>query len=419
MHRIAHPWIRLRNSSAHWFGCLGFVGFAASLILTPGVILAGETITPRSAEVRLRYVDQAATWRPIETEKLDLLAGPSELIGKKGYQFGQTISCTFIEPDLDPDPFGNGQTPKFHCLTPEGRSIKVKYGLRNSEVYAEVAGSRLLWSLGFGSDTNYSVRVECDNCPKDPWTWITMTKAQRASYTAGTRPRDWSNQVDLERRLARGRQVFLPALVEVKFKGDKIESRPDQGWNFSEFRRIYAAAPAEPSREQIHRDALALLLATIGYGDSKDANQRLVCLKAEMAADGLADCRETFLIAHDLGWTFGYGYVLARPTAPSKMRIDHWRELPVFRDAGTCLTEVHPIVGGTLKGTRILEAARQFLVARFSLLSRSQKVDIFRAARVEYQQFFAQSDEKWGTPEQWADVLDEKFAEIGRARCPK
>jgi len=401
-------------------GCFFSISsFAVSLSLGARAALAGEAIVPRSGEERLSYIDQAATWRPIDTANLDVMAVPAELIGNKGYEFGQTIRCTFIEPDSDPDPFGEGQTPKFHCMTPNGKSIKVKYGLKNSEVYGEIAGSRLLWALGFGSDANYSVRVECDHCPRDPWTWITMSRGERALFASGVRPRNWADKATLERKLQRGRQLFLPATVEVKFKGDKVESREDQGWTFPEFRHIFGTSDPAAAEERVHRHALALLLGTIGYADSKDGNQRLVCLQSELALDGKSTCHKSFLLAHDLGWTFGNGYNLLRPTAPSKMRIDQWRDLPVWRDSKACLTEVHPIVAGTLRGIPISEAGRMFLLGRYALLSRTQKIDVFRAARVEFQQYSGETHEKWGSPEEWVDILDQKFAEISRVRCPK
>lgn len=197
--------------------------------LSASMILAGEAIVPRSSSERLEYIGRAETWRPIDTPSLDVLAGPAELLGNKGYHFAENIVCAFVDPDQDSDPFGNGQTPKFHCRTSNGKVIKVKYGLRNPEVYGEVAGTRLLWALGFGSDTNYSVRVQCEDCPRDPWAWITLGASGRARFKAGIRPRDQADRVALESRFARGTQIFLPATVEIKFKGDKIESYPDQG----------------------------------------------------------------------------------------------------------------------------------------------------------------------------------------------
>ncbi len=59
--------------------------------------------------------------------------------------------------------------PKFQCDLGKGEEVKVKYGEKNGEVYAEVAASRLSWALGFQADVMYPTRVTCRNCPDDPF----------------------------------------------------------------------------------------------------------------------------------------------------------------------------------------------------------------------------------------------------------
>ena len=50
----------------------------------------------------------------------------------------------------------------------EEEPVKVKFGSRDNEVFAEIASSRLMWALGFYTDAWFPVRVECHNCPADP-----------------------------------------------------------------------------------------------------------------------------------------------------------------------------------------------------------------------------------------------------------
>ena len=52
-----------------------------------------------------------------------------------------------------------GNTPKFPCEVRPDDVVKVKYGEKNGEVYAEIAASRLFWALGFKVDRMYPARV--------------------------------------------------------------------------------------------------------------------------------------------------------------------------------------------------------------------------------------------------------------------
>ena len=54
-------------------------------------------------------------------------------------------------------------------MLPVGEELKVKYGRRNPEPWAEVAATRLLSALGFGADRMYVVaRVHCLAGPIPP-----------------------------------------------------------------------------------------------------------------------------------------------------------------------------------------------------------------------------------------------------------
>ncbi len=64
-----------------------------------------------------------------------------------------------------PDKPLTGMTPKFECDLGKDDEVKVKYGEKNGEVYAEVAASRLLWALGFQADVMYPTKVTCRYLP--------------------------------------------------------------------------------------------------------------------------------------------------------------------------------------------------------------------------------------------------------------
>ena len=148
--------------------------------------------------------------------------------------------------------------------------------------------------------------------------------------------------------------------------------------------------------------------------DTKAENQTLLCLDTNREQP----CRRSLLLVDDVGWSFGGGYSLARPLLASKMQLEHWRRSAVWRDRSRCIAAVHPSWGATLLPTAISEAGRRFLLERYGLLSRQQKEDLFRAARVELQQIRALSADEWGTPSAWADVLDLKIAEVAANPCP-
>ena len=76
----------------------------------------------------------------------------------------------------------SGATPKFDCALRPDDIVKVKYGRKNGEVYAEVAATRLFWALGFGADRMYPVQVTCRNCPIEPWYWSTEKRVDEKTF---------------------------------------------------------------------------------------------------------------------------------------------------------------------------------------------------------------------------------------------
>ncbi len=138
----------------------GAMGPSASSRIDPGP----RSIDRLSVLERRSILERAQVWRPIDTARLNLISGPA---AADGFPFDASAACDYHFPDK---PL-SGVTPKFECaLRPGGKDVvKVKYGETNGEVYAEVAGSRLFWALGFVVDRMYPVSVLCRNCPPDPF----------------------------------------------------------------------------------------------------------------------------------------------------------------------------------------------------------------------------------------------------------
>lgn len=280
---------------------------------------------------------------------LDLLAGPG---GDGAFAFEELVRCSFVEPRHAL----SGATPKFLCWRDPPDLFKVKWGEENGEVYAEVAGTRLLWALGFAADADYAVQVECSGCADNPWRDQTMHPGHLPP-------------------------VFAPAIVEREFPGRTIEEERDQGWTWGEFARIDPAANGAP---RAHSDALALLAAFMQHRDSKADNQRLVCMPEGIVRtpDGRLDCVQPVMLIQDLGSAFG------GPSwfATHKMKLEAWGREPLWKDARRCIANVSSERDATdgLDDPQISEEGRRFLSVLLDALDDGQIAGLFTAARAEH-----------------------------------
>jgi len=334
-----------------------------------------------SAKARAEHLRRAVVWRPTRISEMDLYRGPQ---GKDAFEPDQEVTCEYAKPDKRL----SGQTPKFQCDLGDGDVVKVKY--KSNEVPAEVAASRLLWAIGYGTDRDYPVRVACLKCPIEPWYWNTERKVDEKQYEIAS----------IERRL----------------EGKTIEVKDDGGWDWRELDRVDARVGGAPRAQ---RDALKLLAAFLQHGDSKAGNQRLLCPKDQVVKDaaGNEDCKKALMYISDLGVTFGKGTLLNN----SRVDFQAWRSEPVWKDPRKCIANQKKSLTGTLKDPRIGEAGRKFLAGLLSQLSDRQILDMFRAARMD------RLEEKIGTPEgerrvtldDWVDVFKKKRAEIVNHRCPR
>jgi hypothetical protein len=262
------------------------------------------------------------------------------------------IECRFRFSDL------GGTTPKFDCVLPSGKELRVKYG-PGSEVPAEAAATRLLTTLGFGADTVTLVeRLRCIGCPKEPFV---IAKAVRATGTQPVYERVANDESSEE---------FEWAGIEQKFRARPIESESQKGWAFFE---LDSVDPKKGGAPRAHVDALRLLAVFLAHWDNKADNQRLVCL-SETWPEG-THCPEPFLLMHDLGSTFG----------PNRVDLDAWMNAEIWEDRKACKLSMEdlPYGGGTFGPTRISERGRRFVSKLLEQLSDAQLVDLFTAARFD------------------------------------
>jgi hypothetical protein len=345
---------------------------------------APREIDELSVAERRALLDRAHVFRPIDTAKLDLLAGPR---GRDAFAPDERVSCTFAFPDK---PL-TGATAKFECAVRPGDVVKVKYGEDNGEVFAEVAASRLFWALGFLADRMYPVRVTCLDCPEDP-------------YVASAR--DWH----LGRPANVAAREFNPASIERQFEGEAIEVPKYKGWSWQELEAVADNGIGAP---RAHIDALKLLAAFIQHVDSKPENQSLVCPGGAIGKDrqGNETCARPYLMVKDLGSSFAAASRFRFP----KMKLESWRAVDIWRDGATCEANLTSSLVGTLSNPRISEAGRRFLAERLSRLSDRQLRAMFTAARVE-----RRNDQIEGRPvtaDDWVHAFKEKREQIVRQRC--
>ncbi len=339
---------------------------------------AARDLSHVTAEERAAYLRRAIVWQPSNIASKDLVAGPQ---GEGSLTFDQQVACDYVAQS---GPL-SGATTKFDCaLTPED-VVKVKYGRKNGEVYAEVAATRLFWALGFSADRMYPVQVTCCQCPVEPWYWSTEKRVPEKTFEIAA----------IERRLA----------------GKRIETKEDEGWKWPDLDTVDEKAGGAP---RAHRDALKLLMVFIQNSDTKATNQRILCPPEAVQKDasGNETCAGALLYVQDLGYAFGEATLLST----SKNDLTAWSGEPIWKDPAQCVGNLKKSLPGTLKDPQISEPGRKFLADLLVQLSDKQITDLFAAARVDR---FHRHAERNPPVSEWVRVFKKKRDEIVTARCPE
>ena len=297
------------------------------------------------------------------------------------------------------EPIEAGATPKFKCrLMDSGEIVRVKFSRR--ETYAEVAGTRLLWSLGFFADEVFPVKLRCYGCP-----------AMDPSKPEG--------QERMER-------LISDAIIERNFPGKELEQFPDQGWRWSELRYV-DPIPGGASLAEV--DAFKLLAVFIQHGDSKPPQQRLGCYSQDLVwQNGHPICRRPVLMMQDLGATFGMstnrigGFSAMYYKGWERMKIwDTAKEEQVLKETGArkCFGQLRSPFKNGLISPEIHEEGRQLLVSLLNRLSDQQIRELFQAARIDMAEEIVIKNGKSVpvTIEDWVAAFKEKRAQIMSRTC--
>ncbi|MDO8804062.1 MAG: hypothetical protein Q7R35_06510 [Elusimicrobiota bacterium] len=331
---------------------------------------------------RNEYIIRASLWRPEESLNVaaaDFKVGPFE---KMKYAPDELVTCSYV-PMKEAYETGrpNGMSPKFKCRDAKGKDFKVKYG-ETGDVMAEVASSWILTAIGAYADRMYPVRLNCPDCPSDPF----KSEKDRGAWRQG-------QMVAIEDKI-----------------GERIEFEPNSGIGFDEFYRI---------TDQVGAEALNGMAQFLSNSDNKAPNQAIACQKRDTVADpatGKANCLTPVVYLQDMGISFGgRGWY-----HNSRMNFDKWAKEKIWDDPRTCVMHLNATHTSSISGTdpigrdlhQIGEKARQMMIRRLGMLSRAQLIDIFTAAR-------APKREPYHTSEEWADLFLSKVETLRSPRGAK
>jgi hypothetical protein len=405
----------------------------AALVLATSVVAQSSNqvafVKVAGEEQRLKYLASARMWTDpgVVTPEMVIKGRPlSDDEGVQAVLRGEPLPCTFATPGKTL----GGNTPKFACVTPRGKTIRVKYsdGSKdgNREIFSAVVAGKLLWVLGFVSDPIYPITIDCADCPADP--------------RAGTGPRAKRTYL----------ATFQPAFTNLTMvTGDEA----DQGWRWGEVDEAIAKLPEGPlrDRQRMHFEALTLLGVFIQHGDRKPEQQRLECRGALDPNAGDAHplpghdggppvfferpdasaCREPVIALQDIGSTFGGAGRTSK--ANSKMNLKAWTNRPIFKPAEASDSGQVPecrgnltvsmAAGGDSRGDpRIGEAGRAFLQERLLLLTDEHVRALMTTARVDK----LSDTHEWRDPhtgktyvgtDAWVAAFKDKVRQITERRC--
>lgn len=304
----------------------------------------------------------------------------------------EKLYCYIAEPDQYKNNSVVSLKPK---LKADGTAsdVKIKYQTRkgsNKEIYAELASTRLMSSLGFPADKNFFVKeVYCQNCSESPWN---------------------------ESEASEGIRLFSSNLTESKYKGTKIENIPDYGWTPNELKNNLSSDSNLAARQSAHRDSLLLLSAVLQHSDNKASNHRLLCSAKPDANGNCPEGATVVAMIQDVGATMGNGKKeMGWISDSAKMNLSGWAATRVWKDAANCIANQHATrtEGDDGLFPKISEAGRQHLAKLMTGFAGGTQ----GRARLEKIFSEAQVQELKTNPAQWADVLTKKIQAINNPLC--
>jgi hypothetical protein len=361
------------------------VALAAVALATAMAATAARPLKNLTRAERLAYLRRGRIWQKVDIPAMDVRRGPQI---KGAFAPMQEVTCQYNDKKM------GGTTEKFACVIPPDDMVKVRYQppSGNGKVYASVAGTRVLWALGFFTDAEYPVRVTCLGCPEDPWN-------------------------KKEPRLPK--VVFDRAVIERHPYVEVAEAGKASQWGWDELKLVDEAQGGSPPA---HLDGAKLLAAFIQHHDNKAINQHLDCERDAVRRDeaGNETCEAPLLSLKDPGNTFGHGsWIHGRTVGCANYR--EWSRSPLWKDPARCQAELpanftHP----TLKHPVISEAGRRFLADLLMQLTEDQIRGIFEVSDMPNRRWREPEDrDKNGTLEQWVAAFHARRDQIVNHTCPQ
>jgi hypothetical protein len=292
---------------------------------------------------RHETIRRTRVWQPppVPVAEADLGSNPPGFVDE-----AQELTCRFLVER------SAGMTAKFHCVLPDGRRIKVKYGAANAERATEVAATRLVSALGFGADRMYVLaRVRCQGCPVFPYPRFPLLDALRSDPA----------QV----------RTFDDVVIELPLEGRAVEEASLSGWGFDELKHV---DPSVGGASRAEVDALRLMAVFLQNWDLKYPNQRLVCLAGGEPRSTGDPCTRPLAIMHDLGASFG----------PWRLDVEAWEKRPLWKDRARCVVSMKdlPFEGASFPDVEISEGGRRLLGGLLAELRPEQVAELFEGAGV-------------------------------------
>jgi hypothetical protein len=354
------------------------VGFIADRFVAPsGRMEDPEWYIQVNRETRAEIISRSRLWEPPNIAELTpavIRAGEPS-----AFKNDQEITCNYVprrRQDL------GGFTPKFECEGADGHAYRVKYG--RPKAYTTVVASRLLWTLGYGSDITTPVRITCIGCSRDPWKHPVHTDGQVRFDDA------------IISELQKGKEITLTGKTEI-------------GWSWKKDLPLVSEKKGGATKAQV--DGLKLLVSLIQDVDSKPAQQKLICRFKDYDAKSDA-CLRPYMYVHDLGNTFGSGALQMHP-----LNFEEWAKKRVWKDSRNCIADVQQNLGNGYDGLeypKISEEGRAFLADLFSQLiaNPANVVAMFDAAHID-------KVDHVHSAEAWAGLFIAKAQEvIDHSPCP-
>jgi hypothetical protein len=158
-------------------------------------------------------------------------------------------------------------------------------------------------------------------------------------------------------------------------------------------------------------DDLKLIAILLQHGDSKAAQQKLICRPRDFVPDEEL-CRQPYMYIYDLGKTFGSDGLKVHP-----LDFERWKHQSVFTNPVTCIGNLRQNAGNGRDGLTFPEISEQGRLFAANLLSqfiadRSRIVAMFVVAH------FETVDPRYSVDD-WADVFISKAREItNHVPCP-